>query len=150
MVPSAFVVLDGFPQTPNGKVDRRALPAPSSLRPDLEAGYVAPQTEAERIIATVWQEMLHLERVGIHDNFFDLGGHSLLMVQVHSKLRQAFDRNISMVEMFQYPTIDSLGKHLSREDDGRSSFQRIHSRAQKQKEAINRQERLGLERREIR
>ena len=137
MVPSAFVFLDALPLTSSGKVDRRALPPPDSSRPDLAAAYVAPQTDAERIIANIWQEVLRLEKVGMHDNFFDLGGHSLLMVQVHSKLRQAFEKNISMVEMFQYPTIASLAKHLNRDQDGQSPFEKIYARAKKQKQAIN-------------
>jgi amino acid adenylation domain-containing protein len=137
MVPSAFVFLDVFPLTPSGKVDRQALPPPDSVRPSLEAEYVAPQTDAERMIANTWQEVLRLEKVGMHDNFFDLGGHSLLMVQVHSKLRQAFEKNISMVEMFQYPTIASLAKHLNHEQDGQSHFEKIYARVKKQKQAIN-------------
>jgi amino acid adenylation domain-containing protein len=137
MSPSAFVFLDVFPLTPSGKVDRQALSPPDSGRPSLEAEYVAPQTDAERMIANTWQEVLRLEKVGMHDNFFDLGGHSLLMVQVHSKLRQAFEKKISMVEMFQYPTIASLAKHLNHERDGQSPFEKIYARAKKQKQAIN-------------
>jgi acyl carrier protein len=97
------------------------------------------------MIANTWQEVLRLEKVGMHDNFFDLGGHSLLMVQVHSKLRQAFEKNISMVEMFQYPTIASLAKYLNRDRDGRSTFERIYVQAKKQKQAINRQRQLRNE-----
>jgi amino acid adenylation domain-containing protein len=143
MVPSAFVFLDALPLTPSGKVDRLALPPPDSVRPSLEAEYVAPRTDAERMIANTWQEVLRLEKVGMHDNFFDLGGHSLLMVQVHSKLRQAFDKKISMVEMFQYPTITSLAKHLNRKQDGQSPFEKIYARAKKQKQAINHHRQLG-------
>jgi acyl-coenzyme A synthetase/AMP-(fatty) acid ligase/acyl carrier protein len=145
MVPSAFVFLDALPLTPSGKVDRRALPPSDSVRPSLEVEYVPPQTDAERMIANTWQEVLRLEKVGMHDNFFDLGGHSLLMVQVHSKLRQAFEKNISMVEMFQYPTIASLAKYLNRDRDGRSTFERIYVQAKKQKQAINRQRQLRNE-----
>jgi len=142
MVPSAFVFLDALPLTSSGKVDRRALPPPDSSRPDLEATYVAPRTDAERVIANIWQEVLRLKKVGMHDNFFDLGGHSLLMVQVHSKLRQAFDKKMSMVEMFQYPTIASVAKHLNGEQDGLSPFAKIYGQAKKQKQAINRQRQL--------
>nr|WP_307731364.1 amino acid adenylation domain-containing protein [Microseira wollei] len=86
MIPSAFVMLAAMPLTINGKVDRQALPIPENLRPDLAVAYESPQTQVERIIANLWQEVLHLEKVGIYDNFFDLGGHSLLLVQVHNKL----------------------------------------------------------------
>ena len=112
MLPTAFVFLDALPLTPTGKVDRRALPAPEGLRPELEAAYVAPRTEVERSIATVWQEVLHIEKVGLHDNFFDLGGHSLLLAQVYSKLQEVFGKDISMIDMFKYPTINALTTYL--------------------------------------
>ena len=142
MVPSALVTLDEMPLTVNGKVERQALPAPESLRPELEVAYVAPQTELEQIIATIWQEVLHLEKVGIYDNFFDLGGHSLLIVQVHSRLQARLERNISMVEMFKYPTIELLAKHLSFNREEKPIFEEISDLAQKQILAINRQKQL--------
>jgi amino acid adenylation domain-containing protein len=112
MVPNAFVILEAMPLTPNGKVDRRNLPVPDhTTRPD--AAYVMPQTKVEQVVATVWQEMLHVEKVGIYDNFFELGGHSLLVVQVHHKLQEILGVKLSVVEMFQYPTIHSLSEHLS-------------------------------------
>lgn len=111
MIPSAFVLLKNLPLTSNGKVDRQSLPLQAQY--EREETFVPPQNEIERAIANVWQELLRLEKVGIHDNFFDLGGHSILMVQVHSKLRQILNRELSMVEMFQYPTISALAKHLS-------------------------------------
>jgi acyl carrier protein len=113
MVPATFISLDSFPLTENGKIDRRALPAPAGLRPDLEAAYVAPRTEAERTIAVIWQELLHLERVGLYDNFFDLGGHSLLITQLYSKLKRAFRKEISIVDLFKYPTVSALAKYFS-------------------------------------
>jgi amino acid adenylation domain-containing protein len=113
MVPSAIVLLDAFPLTPNGKIDRRALPAPEGVRLETGAAYVPPRNEIERIVSEVWKETLRLETVGIRDNFFDLGGHSLLMVQVHSKLRNHFKRDLSMIEMFRYSTIESLAQYLS-------------------------------------
>jgi amino acid adenylation domain-containing protein len=80
MMPSAIAFLNALPLTANGKVDRKALPIPNGLRPELEAAYVAPSNEVERTVATIWQEMLHVEKLGIHDNFFELGGHSLLII----------------------------------------------------------------------
>jgi len=142
MVPSALVTLDEMPLTVNGKVERQALPTPESLRPELEVAYVAPQTELEQIIATIWQEVLHLEKVGIYDNFFDLGGHSLLIAQVHSRLQARLERNISMVEMFKYPTIELLAKHLSFNREEKPIFEEISDLAQKQILAINRQKQL--------
>ncbi len=114
MLPSAFVLLDRFPLTPNGKIDRRNLPAPD-LSAQSAATYVAPQTEVERAIATIWQEVLQLEKVGTDDNFFDLGGHSLLMVQLAQKLQVSQDREVSLLEIFKYPTIATFAKHLSAE-----------------------------------
>jgi amino acid adenylation domain-containing protein len=115
MIPAAFIKLDALPLTPNGKVDYRALPEQAQL--DLAETYVAPQSELEQIITNIWQELLHIEKVGIHHNFFDIGGHSLLMVQVHSKLQKALNRDISMLDMFQYPTISKFAKYLSQEQE---------------------------------
>lgn len=113
MVPSAFVLLKEMPLLPNGKVDRQVLPDQPHL--NLEENFVAPENELEQTIAIIWQEVLHAEKVGIHHNFFDLGGHSLLMVQVHSKLYQVLNKELSIVEMFQYPTISAFAKHLSQQ-----------------------------------
>jgi amino acid adenylation domain-containing protein len=124
MLPSAFVVLESLPLSPNGKVDRRALPAPDG-RSLSEEVYVAPRTEAEEKVAAVWRDVLRLEKVGIHDNFFDLGGHSLLLVQVHGRLRESFpDSELSVVALFEHPTIASLAAHLwgsAEERAGRAS-----------------------------
>lgn len=117
MVPAAFVMLAELPLTPNGKVDRKALPAPSQLHAQLEANYVAPQTVMEQSVAAVWQKVFHVEQVDIHTNFFDLGGNSLLLAQVHSKLRTALNKEIQMVELFQHPTVHSLAQHLSERTD---------------------------------
>ena len=130
MIPSAFFLLKALPLTPNGKVDRRALPAPDSLRPELEATYVPPGTEMEQTIAGIWQEMLHLEKVGIDDNFFDLGGHSLLIIQVHSRLQESLKRDLSITDLFEYPTIRSLTQYLSKETSEVSSFEASDQRAE--------------------
>ncbi|MEW6734362.1 MAG: amino acid adenylation domain-containing protein [Acidobacteriota bacterium] len=113
MLPSAFVVVDTFPLTPNGKVDRKALPEPTTERPELDINYVAPQTELEQMIADAWKETLKIDSVGRYDNFFDLGGHSLLLIQVEHKLSTAFGKTIPLIDMFKYPTIDSLAKYLT-------------------------------------
>ena len=113
MIRAAFVLLDLIPLTSNGKVDRRALPEPDPGRPELEQAFVAPQNDFENSIATVWRDALHLEKVGIHDNFFDLGGHSLLLVQLHSRVQKLVGRDLSLIEMFEHPTVYSLANHLS-------------------------------------
>lgn len=113
MVPSSFVILPTLPLLANGKLDKRSLPAPETLRPELTDGFVMPQTQMEQTIATVWQKALNLENIGIHNNFFELGGHSLLMVKVHSQLRELFPIDLSLLDMFRYPTISSMAEFFS-------------------------------------
>jgi amino acid adenylation domain-containing protein len=115
MVPSAFVFLAALPLTPNGKLDRKALPEPQPQpQPQTaQGGYVPPATALERTITAIWQAVLQVEQVGVHDSFFDLGGHSLLMVRVHSMLRDELRRDLTIVDLFQYPTIHALAQHLS-------------------------------------
>ncbi|MDZ8184107.1 MAG: amino acid adenylation domain-containing protein [Nostoc sp. ChiSLP02] len=113
MMPTAFMILEAFPLTSNGKVDRRALPIPNGLRPELEVAYAVPQTEIEKTIASVWQQALNLEKIGIHDNFFEIGGHSLLLVTVHSQLQEILKAELSTLDLFRYPTINSLAEYLS-------------------------------------
>jgi amino acid adenylation domain-containing protein len=108
MVPSAFVVLDSLPLTPNGKVDRKALPSPDRDSADLEQLYVAPRNAAEEIIAGIWAEILGRKRLGVHDNFFDRGGHSLKATQVVSRLRKVFQSEIPLRHLFEFPTIAEL------------------------------------------
>jgi len=146
MVPSTFVTLNALPLTPNGKVNRQALPAPEIGRHASGVVYEAPRTEAERIVSEIWREALHVEQVGIKDNFFDLGGNSLLLVKVHSKLQEAFSRNISMVEMFRRATVVSLASYLVGGENGKSSLKQTQSRAQKQTAAINTQRELMKQR----
>lgn len=130
MVPSAFVLMKAFPLTPNGKVDHRALPVPQALPKAPLAADSKPKTELEKILATVWQEILQLDTVGIHDNFFDLGGHSLLLVQVHNKLSKILEQKLSIVDLFQYPTIQSLAKLFSQESGQKIDLASSPSRTQ--------------------
>jgi amino acid adenylation domain-containing protein/thioester reductase-like protein len=112
MVPSLFVELPELPRRPNGKIDKTALPFPGKDRSAVATEYVAPVGETERAITAIWQGTLGIERIGIRDNFFDLGGHSLLMVRVHSLLRERFGDELSLVDLFTYPTVESLAKHI--------------------------------------
>jgi amino acid adenylation domain-containing protein len=107
MVPAAFVVLAALPLTGSGKVDRRALPAPDAARP-LDEGFVAPRTQSEQVLAEIWSDLLGVEGLGIHDDFFQLGGHSLLVAKLAARLRQAFKVELSLVEVFKRPTIAAL------------------------------------------
>ena len=108
MVPSAFLPLEKMPLMPNGKLDRRALPAPDQSRPDLERVYAAPGTTTEGALAEIWSEVLGMDQVGIHDNFFELGGHSLLATQVLTRVREAFQVELSLRRFFEAPTIAEL------------------------------------------
>jgi natural product biosynthesis luciferase-like monooxygenase protein len=115
MVPAHVMVLPEFPHTPNGKIDRKALPAPDSQAAKTQAEFVAPQSDLQAQIAAVWQDVLKLPQVGISDNFFDLGGHSLLAVQAHRRLREALQRELSITDIFRFPTIAGLAQYLGGE-----------------------------------
>ena len=110
MVPSAFVMMKTLPLTSNGKLDRSALPAPEQAQP--ERAYVEPRTPSERVVAQIWAEVLKLERVGAEDNFFDLGGHSLLLTQVVSRMRKAFRRELPIRWLFESPTVARLAARM--------------------------------------
>ncbi|MCG1056164.1 non-ribosomal peptide synthetase, partial [Mycetohabitans sp. B5] len=115
MVPSAFVRLDAWPLTPNGKLDRRALPAPDDEALAHQA-YEAPQGELETTLATIWAELLSVERVGRHDSFFALGGHSLLAVQLIERLRRR-GLSVSVRLLFEAPTLSALAQTLGQRRD---------------------------------
>jgi acyl carrier protein len=110
MVPAIISILPAMPLTPNGKVDRGALPVPRSSVPVTSA---PPGNDIERRIAAIWAELLGLSNVGISDNFFDLGGHSLLVVQVQRRLKEDIGREIAITDMFRYATIQSLAAHIA-------------------------------------
>jgi acyl carrier protein len=118
MVPASYVFLDRLPLTPNRKLDRRALLALDDRTREDTVSRDAPTTEAEKTIAAVVQEVLGLEAVGPDENFFDLGGSSLLLIQVHGRLQEAFGREIPMVELFSHTTVRSLAAHLGEADGG--------------------------------
>ncbi len=152
MVPAAFISLAALPLTPNGKLNRRALPAPNDQPQTTESSYVAPQSELERSIADVWQEVLQLQRVGVNDNFFEVGGNSLLVVQVHSKLSARLGRELAMADLFRHPTINALAQFLSGSAESQQSQQQIHDRAKRQTQArqldaVSRQRQFMEERR---
>ncbi|HEX6042688.1 non-ribosomal peptide synthase/polyketide synthase, partial [Longimicrobium sp.] len=110
MVPSAFVPMGALPLTANGKLDRRAFPAPEQEAP--KERYVAPRSEIEATLAAAWAEVLGVERVGRDDGFFDLGGHSLLLVRLQASLRERLGREIPILDLFRFPTVAALAGHL--------------------------------------
>ncbi|MCX6579422.1 MAG: amino acid adenylation domain-containing protein, partial [Candidatus Aminicenantes bacterium] len=119
MIPAHFYLVEKIPLTPNGKVDRKALQAEQSL---LRTGaeYISPKSDLEKIIAGVWQDLLGLDKVGIHDNFFELGGNSLTIIRLNSRLKAALpdNKDISVVNLFNHPTIASQARYLNREEPG--------------------------------
>jgi len=114
MIPSRFVSLESLPLTPNGKLDRAALPAPEGSRPELARAYVAPRTPVEQALAEAWEEALGVERVGVEDNFFDLGGHSLLATQMISWVRETFEVEVPLRDLFEHPTVAGLAAAMER------------------------------------
>jgi len=148
MIPQHFVELDVIPLTPNGKIDRRALPEPRADR-RTEESYVAPRSEVDKTIAGIWQELLNVSNVGIHDNFFDLGGHSLLLVRMLARLQKTFGRELSIVEMFQHPNIAALGSLLAQKEKKEPSLEKAIDLAEKQKESLKRQKRATTAKRNL-
>ncbi|HEY0782897.1 MAG TPA: amino acid adenylation domain-containing protein, partial [Thermoanaerobaculia bacterium] len=112
MVPSAFVILPELPLTPNGKVDRRALPAPDWSATVRSEDFVAPRTAVEELVAEIWKEVLHVERVGAFDNFFERGGHSLIATQVVSKIRQSLEVDLPLRTLFESRTLAELALEI--------------------------------------
>jgi acyl carrier protein len=135
MLPSAFVILASLPLNANGKVDRHKLPAPSRERPQLEQVYVAPQTDLQRQLVNIWSDLLNIEPVGVDDNFFDLGATSTLMMQIAARIQQELGIELSVVKLFQYPTIAGLAKYLNAEQHSQQSYDQLQSRAQRQQAA---------------
>jgi amino acid adenylation domain-containing protein len=117
MLPSAFVALAALPLGPNGKVDRRALPAPDRTRPGLDTPFAAPRTPTEALLAGIWAEVLGLERVGIHDNFFALGGHSLLATQAVVRMRDALRIELPLRALFERPTVAGLAQTVAQREE---------------------------------
>jgi amino acid adenylation domain-containing protein/FkbM family methyltransferase len=130
MIPSVFEFLDVLPKTPSGKIDRKSLPEPAArARPKA----AVPRTEAERRIADIWREVLGVEP-DLHDNFFDLGGHSLLVLRAHRQLQAAFGREIPLMEIFLNPTVASLGEHLAKTGGRAPSLEKVFARAEKKRQ----------------
>jgi aryl carrier-like protein len=141
MVPTDFIVLDEWPRTAGGKIDLQALSSPSPALAKPKATYVPPQNAVEQVIAELWQEVLAVTEIGRDDNFFDLGGHSLLLMKVNLKLKHRCRRDIPLIEMFKYPTISSLAAFLGGQQNGDSpnSLQIIHERAANRRETAQQQ-----------
>ena len=144
MQPARYLLLQRLPLTPSGKLDRRALPQPSSQRPTLEQEYVAPRGELETALAAIWAELLELDQIGVNDNFFDLGGNSILSLRLGLEIRRRLARELAVVTLFQFPTVRTLASHLANPVVSSGSLaEAAKSRAKKQKQAFARGRRLG-------
>jgi natural product biosynthesis luciferase-like monooxygenase protein len=141
MIPSSFVTLDRLPLTSNGKVDRKGLPAAEVIHKQLQSEYKQPQGELEQLIAEIWRGALKIDKVGREDNFFDLGGHSLLLAQVHGQLSQSLSRRLSLIKLLEYPTVSSLAGFLNQEQGESLSVEKNYDRAAKLREGLGRQRR---------
>ncbi len=141
MVPDEIVVLDALPLTPNGKIDRKALPAPTRTATTVapSATFAPPGNDLERTISAVWHELLGHTRLGVNDNFFDLGANSLLMMQANNKLRAALGVPLSLVQMFEHPSIAALARHLgaaARGEGNKATAAAGQDRAQARRDAL--------------
>jgi amino acid adenylation domain-containing protein len=116
MVPAQFVFLDSFPLTQNGKIDRKSLPAPTHGDISAAHEFIAPRTETEQKVAAMWVELLKVERIGVHDDFFDLGGHSLMAIKALSRIREEFDVHLPLSTLLRTPTVAQLAALLDKED----------------------------------
>jgi len=133
MVPYAYIGLDAFPLTVNGKIDREALPAP---RRDVGPATYEQFTPVEQIVIDVWRKTLNLERVDLDDNFFDLGGTSIVIVRVHAGLEVALQAKIPMTDLFEFTTVRSLARHLSGAESGIRALSDAQQQAQRQRAAF--------------
>ena len=137
MVPAHFVFLEGLPLTPNGKIDRKSLPAPvgrSKNEAHLESVATDSSSENERVIAKVWADALGIEQVGLDENIFDLGATSLMMPEVQIELQRNLDREITLVDLFEFHTVRTLAAHLA----GNSTIQVDLNRAERRRAARQR------------
>jgi acyl-coenzyme A synthetase/AMP-(fatty) acid ligase len=136
MLPSQFVFLKDLPRLPNGKINRAGLPEPLHDRPNLTVNFVAPQSDVERSLASIWGAVLGIKDFGVLDNFFDLGGHSMALASVHLKAQELFKHTIELVRLFEYPTIRAFAEYLRKEPDDAIKKSVIEDRAQRQKTAM--------------
>jgi len=148
MVPNAYVKLNALPLTPSGKVDFKSLPLPDNDRPVLSGPYVAPSTPLELLLVRVWAEVISVEKVGVDDNFFDVGGDSLLSMRVHGRLCEELGKNIPIIKLFEYPTIRSLACFLRNEEAAEPANRQNRIWAEERKQALRRQRREAKKRHE--
>ena len=150
MIPVRFQMLNSLPVTANGEVDRRRLPAPSTRRPPLEQDFVAPSSDLETRLTGIWADILGIDRVGVLDNFFDLGGNSISSVRALVAMNRDLRLKESVVVLFRFPTVRTLASYLGQAGPPRSAtMRRVREGAARQKHALSGGRRgLGSEARE--
>ena len=142
MVPAFMFILPALPLDPNGKVDRRVLALMIPHEAERRSTFVGPLTETEEKIAAVLQEVLHIEKVGTDDNFFDLGANSLQLAGAHSRLQSLLDPDLGIISLFQNPTVRSLARYLGRDNQEQTPASRVQERAARQRVAFERQRQI--------
>jgi hypothetical protein len=136
MLPAAYIMMGQMPLTSNGKVDRRDLPDPGVVNTQRVMDYLAPRSELEQSIAGIWQDVLNVDQVGVNSNFFDLGGHSLLIPRIQMRIQELVNKRLSIIDFFSYPTISSLSECLSGQKVEPTLLQQSSDRAQARRQAI--------------
>ena len=135
MVPANIISLAELPKTPSGKIDRAALPTPEHLRK--KTGSLKPRNDLEEKLVHIWKEVLQLEDVGVTDNFFEMGGHSLAAIQVQTRIQELTGKELSLVDMFKYPTIEALARYLSGESGRERTREKVQDRASRRRDALS-------------
>jgi acyl carrier protein len=133
-----------LPLTPNGKVDRQQLPDPAMAARENAAPPTPPENDLERTVAHAWAEVLQVPQVGIDENFFDLGGHSLLTLRVLGRLREATGRSLAITDMFRFPTVRALARHLAAGTDDGQAMSESHHRGAARRGMLTRRRRVGV------
>jgi acyl carrier protein len=136
MVPRKFIFVHDLPSLPSGKLDHQALLVLARSRSSSGASFASPQTDMEKTIANIWQMALQADGIGLDDNFLEIGGHSLLMVEVAAKLQKELQLEVMVTELFEYPTVRALARHLSGgKESAAAAANEVQERAFKQKQA---------------
>ena len=136
MVPGAIVEIKELPVTATGKIDRKRLPKAENIKSGVAEDDKAPRTEIERFIAEVWHEHLQITNIGVEDNFFDRGGHSMLALSIHARLAARFEDRITVIDLFTYPTIAALARYLEQPQDDAPLELVAQERADRQLQAL--------------
>ena len=136
MVPSVFIGMDKFPLNPNGKIDRKSLPEPQLSHQ--RKSIITPRNKLEKRITEIWSEILKVDNIGVNDNFFDIGGHSLLMIRLQSELEKETNKKFEVVDLFRYPTIALLSEFIKEESNNNTVIDKAIERAENQKNARER------------